>query len=125
MLVGCATRVDLREWVWSRPSDVLNIAYVAIRYAESAGSPRAYRADCGCDDERTRNSAMTDRWRIDVLWSKPDAPKGPPVDLCHDMPPCAACPPGPYVMLAGVRVPPQEATTIQRADIDLSVRTLI
>lgn len=126
ILVGCAVRVDVRESVWSRASDKEQVAYVVIRFAESAGAPRSYRsADCDCDDRRTRPSMIAEKYRVDVLWSMPDAGTQPSIDLCHDMPGCAPCPPTPYVLLAGVRLPSDEGTAITRSDIDLSVRRLI
>lgn len=126
IVVACAARVDLRDWVWSRPSDRERVAYVAVRYAEIAGGPRPYRsAGCDCDDRKTRNSMISETYRIDVLWAIPDPGRTPDVDLCHDLPGCAPCPPTPYVLLAGVRLPADEGTTIMRADIDLSVRRLV
>ena len=126
IIVGCAARVDLREWVWSRPAEGASIAYVAIRYAEATGGTRAYRgADCGCDDRKTRHSSILEQYRIEVLWSIPDPGRTPQVDLCHDMPPCAPCPPTPYVLLAGVRLPADEGTVLARPDIDLSVRRVV
>jgi hypothetical protein len=125
ILVGCAARVDLREWMWSRPADE-GVLYVAIRHSEASGSPRRYRAaDCDCDDRKTRHSMITEHYRIDVLWTMPDPGKTPDVDLCHDVPGCVPCPPTPYVLLARVRLPPDESTAIRRTDIDLSVRRLV
>jgi hypothetical protein len=68
---------------------------------------------------------INEKYRIDVLWSIPDAGTTPDVDLCHAIPGCATCPPTPYVLLAAVRLPPDEGTTITRADIALSVRRLV
>ena len=127
IVVSCAPRVDLRDWVWSRPSDKQRTAYVAIRFAEAAVDPRSVAAGCGCDDARTRTrmSAVREEYRIDVLWSVPDAGVAADVDMCRDVPACVPCPPTPYVMLAAIRLPPDEGTAITRADIDLSVRRLI
>jgi hypothetical protein len=127
ILVGCSARLDLRDWLWSRPSDRARLAYVATKFAESPAAPRSYRStDCGCDDDqKNRISRVGDRWRIEVLWTAPDPVTLPDVDMCHDLPPCRPCPPTPYVILATVRLPSQESTPIQRLDIDLSVRTLI
>jgi hypothetical protein len=125
ILVSCAPRVDLREWVWSRPSDRQRIAYVAIRFAEAAIDPRDIHTGCGCADSGTRMSAVREQYRIDVLWAKPDAGAQVDVDMCRDVPACAPCPDTPYVLLAGIRLPPDEGTAIVRADIDLSVRRLI
>lgn len=125
IVVSCAPRVDLREWVWSRPSDQHRVAYVAIRYGEAAIDPRSVRTDCGCDDSTTRMSGVREQYRLDVLWPKPDAGAVPEIDLCHDVPDCAPCPLTPYLILAAVRLPSDEGTAIVRADIDLSVRRLI
>lgn len=125
IVVSCAARVDLRESMWSRPSDKHQIAYVAIRFAEAAIDPRSYHADCGCADAKTRMSAVREHYRIDVLWTKPDEGVVVDIDLCHDVPGCAPCPPTPYVTLAAIRLPSDESTAIVRADIDLSMRRLI
>jgi hypothetical protein len=126
IIVGGAAVVDLREWVWARPSDTAQTAAVAIRYAEAAGGPRAYRAaDCDCDDRTTRASMIAEQYRIDVLWSMADPGAPAAVDLCDGVPPCATCPPDPHVLLAAVRIPADEGTAIVRADIDLSVRRLV
>ncbi len=125
IIVSCAVRVELGEWLWSRP-DATSVAYVAIRYAETAGAPRMYRvAECDCDDRKTRQSRTSEKYRIDVLWSRPDPGATPDVDLCHDLPPCSPCPAIAYVLLAAVQLPADEATTIMRPDIDLSVRRLV
>jgi hypothetical protein len=123
--VGCAALVDLREWVWSRPSDREQIANVAIRYAEASGGPRSVSASaCGCGDGKTRQATIAEQYRVDVLWAVPDLGKAPVVDICNDAPGCAPCPPTPYVMLAGVRLPGDEGTSVARTDIDLSVRQM-
>ncbi len=126
ILVGCPARVDLREWVWSRPSTSVGVAYIAIRHAEAASGPRAYQAaDCGCGDDKARNVIVSEKYRIDVLWSMPDPGTHSVVDLCHDVPPCGPCPPTPYVLLAAVRLPPDEGTVITRPAIDMSVRRTV
>jgi hypothetical protein len=123
--VSCAPRVDLREWIWSRPSDKHRTAYVAIRFAEAAIDPRSVGTNCGCTDSATRMSAVREHFRIDVLWTPSAVGAITAVDLCHDIPACAPCPPTAYVLLAGIRLPSDEGTAITRADIDLSVRRMI
>jgi hypothetical protein len=126
MLVSCAAGVDIREWIWSRPADAGRLAYVAIRYADTSVAPRSVKTgECGCEGDRTRHSMITENWKIEVLWTLPERGTLPPFDLCHDLPSCAPCPPSPFVVLASVRVPADEGTTILRADIDLSVRVVI
>jgi hypothetical protein len=121
ILVGCPAPVDLREWLWCRPSPAAT-AYVAIRHAESAGAPRPYRdTDCGCSDRRAGASLVAESWRIDVLWERPVVGAPAPFDLCHDPPPCRPCPDNPYVLLAGVLVPLDEGERIEVASIDIGV----
>jgi hypothetical protein len=121
-----AVRVDLREWVWSRPSGAVRVAFVAIRYAELAGAPRLYRAgDCSCEERKTLPSMTGEGWRIDILWSMPDTRTPAPVDICHELPECVPCPPSPHLLLAAITLPEEEGTTIMRPDIDLSVRRII
>jgi hypothetical protein len=123
ILVSCQAAIDLRDSLWSRPSDSARTAYVAIRYAEStAAARRAYETGCGCDDRPTRYTLVREAWRIDVLWEKPDPGQVPTIDLCHDLPVCAPCPPTPYVLLAAVRLPLSETTALKATDLDLSVR---
>lgn len=126
ILVECQARVDLREWLWARPSDKAQVAYVGIRARESSTSDRAYRtAECNCEDRQTHPSRIADGWRIDVLWTAPDAASIVTVDLCHDLPPCVPCPASAHVLLAAVRVPADEGSMVMRVDIDLSVRAII
>lgn len=125
IMVSCVPRVDVREWVWSRPAGQPS-AYIAIRFAERAFAPRASGSGgCGCDASRTPMSAIRDTHRIDVLWSLPDDGGEPELDLCHDLPTCAPCPPSPYIVLAAVHLPPDEGTAIVRTDIDMSMRRLV
>jgi hypothetical protein len=126
ILVNCRAPVDVREWIWSQPSPSAD-AIVVIRYTQTAGAPRSYRAaECACEDRGTKSSRLADGWRIHVLWDLPPAVPPMNVDICaEEAPGCAPCPPQPCVALARVRLPSDEGTPIVAADIDRSVRRIL
>src|SRR4029434_5678678 len=90
------------------------VAYVAIRFAETALRPAAVPpAGCTCEcDERTTPTRMRDGYHLDVLW-QPPLVRGTTFDLCDAR--AVPCPPAvgvPYVVLARVTLPADAGTSV-------------
>ena len=122
ILVPCRVLVDLRDWLWSRPTSTGDgtVAYVAIRFREAAKDPAVTPSrECGCvEPGSVRDTRIADGFRIDVLWARPPEGTRPPFDLCTDLPFCAPCPETPHIVLAGVTLPLDEADPVGHAQID-------
>jgi hypothetical protein len=125
ILVECRRRIDVIDFLWTRPANVAllsRMAFVGIRYAEKYLQPVPARAPkCGCDDEAEKPSRIEDGFEIEVLWSLPPRVDGAPFDLCQ--PSVAACPrcsESPFVILASVTLPFNHRDPIMAEVIDNS-----
>ncbi|BAO90259.1 putative membrane protein [Caballeronia cordobensis] len=104
-------------------------AYIAVRYAECHSRPvKVHPAGCGCDETSCEYSRIRDAFEIKVLWTLPDSHvaahkddeawrdtllKSPPELLRRLLtmpaPPCPECVSDPWVVLATVLLPAQDA----------------
>jgi hypothetical protein len=113
--VCCPSRLDIRDYLWSRPQiggTPAPAAYIGIRFTEEQhGLVAEQKPSCLCD-EATHPSRLRDSFQIDVLWDMPPKTEGA-FDLCSGRSaPCPTCGENPYIILAVVDLPKGEGQTI-------------
>ena len=121
--VRSPTTVDIRDYLWTRPSEhgrPAPLAYVSVRYAEELARPVPVNPPaCGCDETVYKPSRIKDGFEVDVLWAPPKVADRPPFDICErQMAPCPDCGDSRHVFLACVTLPASESDRITSADID-------
>jgi hypothetical protein len=121
--VPSRVKVDIRDFLWSRP--ILNGvaargAFVGLRYSgDEDHAAGAVGCGCGCGCATHHGESAThlhDGYAIEIVWSFDLT--GIVFDLCKGDPaPCPPTPSSPYVILAAVRLPVSESTPLSDLDI--------
>jgi hypothetical protein len=126
--------------------------YLAVRYTECDSRPeRVHPAGCGCDESSCEYSRIRDAFELKVLWELPQSHKDaqawdaawlaqiaawkagagtPDGGILTQraplpVPPCAACPSDPWVVLACIQLPLTPTATVQEAGITYKDRRVL
>ncbi len=112
--------LNIQEYLWAKPAEQLEFAYVAIRFSEEPVQPHPIpSATCGCEETTYAASRIRDSFQLDVLWEDSDSGQGEIPDLCErPVMPCPDCTDRTHVILARVTLPASEGDPITTAHID-------
>jgi hypothetical protein len=127
--VTVATTINLKDFLWSMPQlistrDFRRIPYLVIRYDESTDRTQAIPAvACKCTDPDYCDTRTVDSFRLGVLWKLTEQPFQEGVCGPESMP-CPACPDSPWLVLARILLPGNNAV-ITATMIDNDIRTAL
>ncbi len=117
--------VDLREFLWARPTSFSTRLgppiFVALRAVDQPDRLVAVpSAACGCAEPVFTESRIADGCEVAAVWTPP-APV-PAINLCDGLPASPGCPDSPWLALARVTLPATASQTITAAMIDNGIR---
>lgn len=125
MVVGSSALLDVRDYLWNRPTEngrPAPHAFIAIGYAEEVARP-VTASEGGCAQDMTyERSRLRDAYRLEVLWTAQNELRSA-FDMCNPgLASCPDCAGRAYVVLARVTLPENESAPFGASHIDQDVR---